>query len=579
MKTKQRVAKTLFLVVIGVLVSGLPILEGLAKSGVSTSSYQRFLRPPYAQTEYSLGIALSGGGSRSASYSLGVLNEFHRAGILQHVDILSTVSGGGYAAYWYVTNKARGNADADIFRDCDPLWWDKDEDYQKIFAASKEPACKDKGGANWSGADDAYRFQYYLLQNAAIFRKDSYRVTGDAPVPNTPEFTALVRSSVLRKPELTRAYEDGIFRAFGSAPAPRSSARAEFDVSQGSQSIDRTLTWNDLASRLHSGPEWVTSVTAQRSWFRSPSPNNSFEIGTRGFGNGDFGYRSGPYEGLNVLQSVRTSAAFVDMNAPVDSIPGGPLGKVLLALTKLPMGETVENPFRKSGTLRLSDGGQAENLGLLPLIRRHVRQIVVVDGGYDRAGVFDDLCKVRKSVSSYASINLNDIDLDGLCSSSKKATNLSDQPYRAMLGSIQYSDGSAPSELFYLKLGWNEQLLKEMTDKLTGMANAPANTPQCGTAGSPSCLLVGHYWHNAPVYNPRDRYMYFPQYATVGSTLRMSGQMYWGLRELGRYHASALNLSDGKLSIGDERVGVPLYQRRRGIGPINNPNCRYCGEK
>jgi hypothetical protein len=43
-----------------------------------------------------IGLALSGGGIRSATFSLGVLTVLARKGILSQVDYLSTVSGGGY---------------------------------------------------------------------------------------------------------------------------------------------------------------------------------------------------------------------------------------------------------------------------------------------------------------------------------------------------------------------------------------------------------------------------------------------------------------------------------------------------
>jgi hypothetical protein len=43
-----------------------------------------------------LGLALSGGGVRSAAFCLGVLQALTRGGWLPHVDFLSTVSGGGY---------------------------------------------------------------------------------------------------------------------------------------------------------------------------------------------------------------------------------------------------------------------------------------------------------------------------------------------------------------------------------------------------------------------------------------------------------------------------------------------------
>ena len=43
-----------------------------------------------------LGIALSGGGIRSATFNLGLLEAFNRAGLLKRADYISTVSGGGY---------------------------------------------------------------------------------------------------------------------------------------------------------------------------------------------------------------------------------------------------------------------------------------------------------------------------------------------------------------------------------------------------------------------------------------------------------------------------------------------------
>ncbi len=44
-----------------------------------------------------IGLALSGGGIRSATFCLGVLQALAGSGFLRKIDILSTVSGGGYA--------------------------------------------------------------------------------------------------------------------------------------------------------------------------------------------------------------------------------------------------------------------------------------------------------------------------------------------------------------------------------------------------------------------------------------------------------------------------------------------------
>ena len=57
-----------------------------------------------------VGLALSGGGIRSATFSLGVLQRLAKEGYLKHVDYLSTVSGGGYiggSLTWLLSNKAK----------------------------------------------------------------------------------------------------------------------------------------------------------------------------------------------------------------------------------------------------------------------------------------------------------------------------------------------------------------------------------------------------------------------------------------------------------------------------------------
>jgi hypothetical protein len=48
-----------------------------------------------------VGLALSGGGIRSATFSLGVLQGFHKLGLLGIFDYLSTVSGGGFVGGWW----------------------------------------------------------------------------------------------------------------------------------------------------------------------------------------------------------------------------------------------------------------------------------------------------------------------------------------------------------------------------------------------------------------------------------------------------------------------------------------------
>ena len=69
-----------------------------------------WLRKTGSASEKNLtGLALSGGGIRSATFSLGVLQALARQGILKNIDYVSTVSGGGYIGAgltWWLSGKA-----------------------------------------------------------------------------------------------------------------------------------------------------------------------------------------------------------------------------------------------------------------------------------------------------------------------------------------------------------------------------------------------------------------------------------------------------------------------------------------
>ncbi|HEV2202440.1 MAG TPA: patatin-like phospholipase family protein [Bryobacteraceae bacterium] len=54
-----------------------------------------------------VGVALSGGGIRSATFALGVLERLRENDLLRQVDYLSTVSGGGYIGAWLIANVRR----------------------------------------------------------------------------------------------------------------------------------------------------------------------------------------------------------------------------------------------------------------------------------------------------------------------------------------------------------------------------------------------------------------------------------------------------------------------------------------
>jgi len=67
-----------------------------------------------AECQDAIGLALSGGGIRSAIFSLGVAQVFAEKGFLKEVDFLSTVSGGGYSGCFLTQRLGNGELQSDV---------------------------------------------------------------------------------------------------------------------------------------------------------------------------------------------------------------------------------------------------------------------------------------------------------------------------------------------------------------------------------------------------------------------------------------------------------------------------------
>ncbi len=65
-------------------------------------------------TQYSVGLALSGGGFRASIFHMGVLKRLDELGILSNVDVVSTVSGGSIVGAYYVHQMGLGKSLAEI---------------------------------------------------------------------------------------------------------------------------------------------------------------------------------------------------------------------------------------------------------------------------------------------------------------------------------------------------------------------------------------------------------------------------------------------------------------------------------
>ena len=91
-----------------------------------------------------LGIAFSGGGIRSATFNLGVIQALCELKLLRRVSYLSTVSGGGYIGGWltalihrryakYSSENTREILSAEESNNSDPATWPRSIEFQNLI--------------------------------------------------------------------------------------------------------------------------------------------------------------------------------------------------------------------------------------------------------------------------------------------------------------------------------------------------------------------------------------------------------------------------------------------------------------
>ena len=91
------------------------------------------------------GIALSGGGIRSATFGLGVLQGLQEFDMLNYADLLSTVSGGGFIGAWLVGNVKRSRHWLSKRND-----WDESIKHLRKYANYLTPRSGMLSGDTWS---------------------------------------------------------------------------------------------------------------------------------------------------------------------------------------------------------------------------------------------------------------------------------------------------------------------------------------------------------------------------------------------------------------------------------------------
>lgn len=384
-------------------------------------------------------LALSGGGLRAATFSIGVLKGLHEAGKLISIDVASSVSGGGYALSWYVAQKYSGRNNGTGTGHSDA----------ELFALNG-------------------KWQQHLQRNSEFFTLGHLSLPlAVAVVPGIP--LNLLANGVwglhMNTNFLHNAYAMRLRQVYHSPPC------AEGDCPPGEE-IDMADLANFMedtkANRDRRPPLFVFNSTALIDAAAGVEAgllqNAVFEFTPWQFGSAAFGrYRYDrtkrdspsdrtangfspaepaqpaalprPPRRWNLDDLAALSGAAVDANKYTHH----PSQRQLFTAGNVDLGIYIPNPRLKrnarqmltwltplahlagrphyardaDGThIYLSDGGHSENLGAFSLVRRLCQEIIIVDAEEDPGYAYDAYFKLKHAVEREMGARLNIPDIE-----------------------------------------------------------------------------------------------------------------------------------------------------------------------
>lgn len=403
------------------------------------------------------GLALSGGGQRSASTSVGFLEGLHKADILSKLDVISTVSGGSYAAYWWFTKQHIGReVENDLFNNSDSQNLIFRRNYSCGLCEDVDPTDNlitgkcyyknaindcEEGKSNKIARYDENRFyfnnsnrsnlltfaqQHNKLKYAELVLKATSIVTAPAHWLANGLFDMRLNLNVFQN-----YYQNGLQRNYEFYPLALahekcSSEKAEDDIlrcyenTNGRFRLNKEVKPTELFNTIQENnlPFWVINTTAAYSHSSVPKMTRAmfdkayserffdtvYEFSPTHQGSPRFGFHKVDPESPNFVSLSRQVAI---SGAAVDSL--GPIANLAIDAANVSLGQYINNPANDDATARffhrlipfpfywlhnyqhdetglftyLSDGGHSDNLGLYSLIRRGVKNIIVLDNEHE----------------------------------------------------------------------------------------------------------------------------------------------------------------------------------------------------
>lgn len=378
----------------------------------ATYGCERLLDHLEGQQLPQMGLALSGGGLRSAAFCIGVLSALHDKAILEEVDCVSSVSGGGYAMSWFLLQQFYERNTTREFRD---ELSRRDGRFQKHLILHSRLLTKYDSGLMY------YLNSFKWIGVSLTFAPINLLCNGLFPwhVNTVP---------------MRLVYEDSIERTFHQRPIGNGEVGNGNDLfGLWDYGVVRQVGFEELgqfASEWHL-PNFIVNTTCaigdDYHHHASRLHNSIFEFTPFGFGSDAYGHVRQARPGASGEDAVEFPMTFnraiaVSGAAADSSQSSTPAERVLNSGFNLDLGYHIPNYGRGSpffdylipfpfylwfgnsqadarGTdIYLTDGGHSDNLAAYSLIRRGCHNIVIVDAEHDPNYEFESYRRLKTAV-------------------------------------------------------------------------------------------------------------------------------------------------------------------------------------
>lgn len=337
-----------------------------------------------------LGLALSGGGIRSASFSIGALEGLHHSGLLDKVDVMSTVSGGGYAGYWFMNSMYELDKSfnfqanrGDLFNDCFPDF----PNYCPYIPnnAAQTLECTGKAGEQRrtlsregcsNRRNNKYKHQFMIAQQIDLLigftdetKLGRLSKWGDIGLKVTSLLPSLIPHHIgntifdwdINTSPIRHYYQNGIERTYGSVPENIEDDGINTYYNQYELTFEQLRKYTEKSWQLCSKSErnkgncrrmplWIINSTAgvgsnvfDMLEEKGTLLDTVFWLTPFSYGSDEYGYIKETISEITVPKAISISGAALDSQANLSSGVGRVGLNTLLHATNLNLGYSINN--------------------------------------------------------------------------------------------------------------------------------------------------------------------------------------------------------------------------------------------